>query len=223
MPAQILSDSARLKKIWTLIEDLAAYRTEGVFNPWLESCELDRSADAPVARRQRLACHLNASEVRWLLLGEAAGYQGCRYSGVTFTSERLILEGEIPRIAAPGERLTRRGRAFSEPSATIVWGGLRLHGMADRVVMWNAFPWHPMKPDSPLSNRTPSEKELAAGRPLLEQLLALYPQAALVAVGRKAAGSLRKLGLTPDAELRHPAMGGATEFRAGLLDLAARQ
>ncbi len=217
-----MSERPRPDKIQTLIESLATYRAEGVFNPWQETCPLDLDASAPAARRQRLACHLDAPEIRWLLIGEAAGYQGCRYSGLTFTSERLILEGEVPRIAAPDGRLTRRKRPFSEPSATIVWNSLRLHDLSDQVVLWNAFPWHPMKPGNPLSNRTPTEKELAEGRPLLEHLLALYPQASLVAVGRKAAGTLRSLGLSPDAELRHPAMGGASEFRAGLGKMVAR-
>ena len=38
----------------------------------------------------------------YLLIGEASGYQGCRISGIPFTSERLIMEGVVPRLPHEG-------------------------------------------------------------------------------------------------------------------------
>ena len=131
------------------------------------------------------------------------------------------------------ERRTASALSSSEPSATIVWGILKELGIADQVVLWNAFPWHPMKEiprtrkgapkkqrnrkESLIhSNRTPTRQELQAGLPLLELLLERFDQVPVIAVGRKAAESLDRLGIEADWEVRHPAMGGAPKFRAAM-------
>ena len=53
--------------------------------------------------------------------------------------------------------------------------------------MWNALPMHPHARDDPRSNRTPTDAELSHGRTPLRLLLAAFPRAAVVAVGKKAA------------------------------------
>jgi len=181
---------------------------------------LDAHPNAPQQRRKRLAQHLDNEQAKLLLIGEASGYQGCRYSGMTFTSERLLLEGAIPRIAPPAKRLTQRKLPFSEPSATIVWGTLQALGLAEQVILWNAFPWHPMKGEEPHSNRTPSQQELSDGLPVLEMLLDHYQGIVIIAVGKKAAHTLTTLGIKPACEVRHPAMGGANKFREGMAQFA---
>ncbi len=158
----------------------------------------------------RLRAHL-ATEASFVLLGEAAGYQGCKVSGIPFTSERLILEGAIPRIAAPPGRLTSRPRPWSEPSATTVWKTLQALGIASRTVLWNAYPWHPHKPGALHSNRTPSRTERQSGVSVVQGLLRLFPGAQVFAVGRNAESSLAELGI-PATCLRHPSMGGAATF-----------
>jgi hypothetical protein len=172
----------------------------------------------PGGRRARLAAHF-AGDIRLILAGEAVGYQGCHFAGTAFTNERLLLEGRIPRIKLVG-RITRRDKPWSEPSATVVWNALHEHGLADRTALWNAFAWHPYKPGQPYSNRAPTEGELQAGRDVLAAMLDAVPEARVVAVGKVAARLLKHLGRTPSAELRHPSMGGASEFRAGLKELA---
>lgn len=182
-----------------------------VFNPWRRSDPAtDVAADATAGRLSRLAAHLSL-RARFVLVGEAAGYQGCKVSGIPFTSERLLLEGAIPRIEAPADRLTTRPRPWSEPSATTVWKTLHAQGIAGDTVLWNAYPWHPHKPGNLHSNRTPTRTERLAGVPVLERFLALFPGAQVFAVGRNAQASLGELGIeaTP---LRHPSMGGAMEF-----------
>jgi uracil-DNA glycosylase len=192
----------------------AALRTStggDVFNPWSDrDASTDLARDAAVARQRRLAAHLSAP-VRFVLIGEAAGYQGCKVSGIPFTSERLLLEGAIPRVTAPASRLTSRARPWSEPSATTVWKTLHTLGIAADTVLWNAYPWHPHKPGTPHSNRTPTRSERLAGVEVLQSLLALVPQARVFAVGRNAEASLAELGIACTA-LRHPSMGGAMEF-----------
>ncbi len=187
-----------------------------VFNPWGERDSLDAAELPWLERRLRLARHLDALPVL-LLIGEAPGYQGCRYSGVPFTNEALICAGQIPRIEST--RFTRRERPWSEPSATIMWGALREHGIADRVVLWNAFPYHPHRPREPHSNRRPITYELEKQAWALDTLLRMFPGAPAIAVGRVAERALGALGVAPVATLRHPAMGGANEFRRGLAQL----
>jgi uracil-DNA glycosylase len=205
----------------SLAEDLIATLPHGqanLFNPYRDRCPCETEPDAPAARRARLAAHL-ALQPDFLLIGEAVGYQGGRYSGIAFTSERLLLAGAIPRLSPPPGRLTTRGNPFSEPSATIVWGTLQRLGMAERTALWNAVQLHPHHPDEPWSNRTPSDDELALGRPALEILRRAYPRAQFVAVGNKAAQALAAMGLNVPA-VRHPANGGANKFAEGIHNLA---
>jgi len=191
------------------------------FNPWIDfDPTTDLDPTAPAERLARLLAHLDCN-ARWILIGEAPGYQGCKVSGIPFTSERLMLEGLIPRIDLKERRLSTRERPWSEPSATIVWGTLHALGIADQTILWNAYPWHPRKRGNPHSNRTPKPAERETGRPVLVTLLKAFPNAQLFALGRQAEHTLADMAIiaTP---LRHPAMGGATSFRNGLRQAVRR-
>lgn len=144
-------------------------------------------------RRERLATYLEArAEASVLLVGEAPGYRGARISGIPFTSERQ-LTGEGP----------------AEATATIVQRVLAELGLVQHVLCWNVVPTHP---GTPTSNRRPSAEEIEAGAPFLE---ALSQGRHTVAVGRLAEA---RLG---GAAVRHPAHGGARDFRSGLIELLA--
>jgi uracil-DNA glycosylase len=182
-----------------------------VFNPWTHiDSSTDLATDAAVVRLAHLRAHL-ATDATCVLIGEAAGYQGCKVSGIPFTSERLVLAGAIPRVAPPPGRLSLRDRPWSEPSATTVWKTLHELGIADRTVLWNAYPWHPHKPRTLHSNRTPTAAERRLGLAVLAAMLRLFPGARVFAVGRNAESSLAELGVHNTA-LRHPSMGGARLF-----------
>jgi uracil-DNA glycosylase len=200
-----------------LVDTLPAGRS-GLFNPWKDRCPHDAEGNGPEARLQRLALHLDC-EPEFILTGEAPGYQGCRYSGIAFTSERLLGEGAIPRIAALPERLSTRRLPFSEPSATIVWKTLYRLGIAERTILWNAMQLHPHRRDELWSNRTPTPEEIGLGEPALRMLIEAFPKAKVVAVGKKAEGLLGDMGIKVAGAVRHPANGGATEFASGLESL----
>ena len=186
-----------------------------VFNPWTERDEVnDSNLNSPAARLQRLQSHLTVEAAR-ILLGEAAGYQGCHVSGIPFTSERMIMAGMVPRVSCGGQRLSLRTRPWSEPSATTVWKTLHDLGIASDTILWNAYPWHPHLVSRPHSNRTPTRSERDAGMPVLDALLGAFPRAAVFAVGRHAETAARAVGREA-IPLRHPSMGGATLFREGL-------
>lgn len=206
--------SSRLSLARDLVATLPGGRT-GLFNPWRDHCPHDAAGNGPEAKLQRLALHLDC-EPEFILTGEAPGYQGCRYSGIAFTSERLLGEGAIPRIPALSARLSTRRLPFSEPSATIVWKTLYRLGIAERTILWNAMQLHPHRAGELWSNRTPSPDEIALGEPAMRLLIEAFPNAKVVAVGKKAEGLLTEMGVPVTGAVRHPANGGATEFASGL-------
>ena len=188
---------------------------EHVFNPWTQRDEAyDGALNGPEARLARLRAHLGV-DARRILVGEASGYQGCHISGIPFTSERVILAGEVPRVRARAARLSLRHIPWSEPSATTMWGTLHALGIAETTVLWNAFAWHPHEPERLQSNRTPTRVERAEGLAALAALLEAFPQSEVFAVGRHAELALQELGRAATS-LRHPSMGGARRFREGL-------
>jgi hypothetical protein len=198
-----------------------------VFNPWWQiDADNDIGINAARIRREQLSAYLamRTGEARVALIGEALSYRGGHFTGIAMTSERLLLEGGACGIApqdllgklAPRRtsKPQRNQRGFSEPTATIVWNILReLHIPAQRFVLWNAFPWHPFDSrEGMLSNRRPTDAELAAGLPVLAAFLTLLPCEKIVAVGRLAAKQLAEHGIEAKC-VRHPASGGAPEFR----------
>jgi len=190
-------------------------RRPGLFNPWAGRCRYESAAEGAAQRIERLERHLDC-EPRFILVGEAPGYQGCRYSGVPFTSERQLLEGGIPRMPAVTERLSTRRLPFAEPSATIVWRTLHELGLQQETVLWNALQLHPHRPRQPWSNRPPTNAELTFGVPALQLLRLAFPTAIFVPVGKKAEFVLRDAGIPAAPSVRHPANGGASAFARGL-------
>jgi uracil-DNA glycosylase len=201
----------------SLIETLPS-GIAGLFNPWRDHCPHDATGNGPAEKQERLALHLDCNP-EFILAGEAPGYQGCRYSGIAFTSERLLGEGAIPRIPALSGRLSTRRLPFSEPSATIVWKTLFRLGIAERTILWNAMQLHPYHPDNLWSNRTPTPDQISLGEPALRILIEAFPAAKIITVGKKSEGLLREMGIPTAGSVRHPANGGATAFSAGLKDL----
>jgi hypothetical protein len=192
-----------------------------VVNPYRAQVAGFDSAGAARQRRRNLEAYLALVGMpRWLLIGEALGYRGGRFSGIAFTSERQLSGGpkhRLPWAASPPFAATSSNPAlWLEPSGTVVWGALA--GRPQGVLLWNAFPWHPAGRAGGLSNRRPEARMVAANLHVLELLLDAAGAARLLAVGRTAEAALARLGVEARA-LRHPAYGGASLFRR---QLAAR-
>jgi uracil-DNA glycosylase len=161
-----------------LVERLAEARIGETYNQYEASPQLQERLRAYLASR---------ADAKVVLVGEAAGYRGARFSGIPFTSER---------------QLTGSGPA--EATATIVHRVLAEIGVEDEVLLWNVVPTHP---GSETSNRRPTRAEVEAASPFLDELTR---GRVAIAVGRLAAAAL-------DAPyVRHPSHGGAAEFEAGL-------
>lgn len=195
-----------------------------VCNPYRDEVpELDRPGGSR-QRRRNLEMYLErVGPPRLILLGEALGFRGGRFSGIAFTSERQLCGPADRRLPWTGTGTTEGGSRFRptstnpalwlEPSGSIVWGALG--GEPSGVLLWNTFPWHPWRPAGPLTNRLPEKNLVRENLDLLEALLEATAPARIVAVGRTAQAGLAALGIEAPA-VRHPANGGATLFRAQL-------
>jgi len=169
-----------------IVSALATASIGGTFNQYREG---------PRAQllRGRLAAYLDArTDATILLVGEAPGCRGARFSGIPFTSERLLTGG-----------------GPAEPTSTIVHRVLRELALEGSVLLWNVVPTHP---GTASTNRPPTRAEIDAGAAFVEPLAA---GRTVIAVGRVAQ---RALGAP---YVRHPSHGGAKEFRAGLVELLA--
>jgi len=171
------------------------------------------------ARRHNLQCYLQQLrhlQPALLLVGEAPGYNGCRLTGIPFSSEALVAEGVLDGTlfgAANGYRVARE--PFTrEQSAGIVWELLQRHRTP--ALCWNAFCFHPYAPGDPDSNRKPTRGEIDGTAPFLQELLTLFPSVkTVIAVGNSAETALSRLGIA-HAKVRHPARGGKPAFVAGM-------
>lgn len=200
-----------LNNLWTIFEkDLFPLpSTDGLFNQYRDIVPGLEVRDGAAIRRQNFRNYLESFETppAALLVGEAAGYRGGRFSGIAFTSERqLLTPGFLPFAGRP----TSVGGPYSEISATILWGELRRGPL--RALNWNSVPLHVHRPGVPLSNRTPTPKEALCFCPLLETVCSVIKPEQVVALGRRAENALTALGVR-HTYVRHPASGGALAFR----------
>ena len=192
-----------------LIDLLAGCETGRLFNPYRAVDPLHDAADGAATRRRNLATYLAArSAPRALLVGEAMGWRGGRFSGIAFTSER-----QLAQWGAPFAPSSLKDGGWTESSATIIHGVLDELDAEHEIVLWNTVPFHPHPAGRPLANRAPKVGEVALGRPFLERLVALLEPAQVIAVGRVSEGALGDLAT---GRVRHPAQGGATQCREGL-------
>ncbi len=212
---------------------LKAVKLDSIFNPWFcRDEENDIDSNSPAIRLLQLRQYLlERKSAKYLLVGEALGYQGGHFSGIDMTSERILLGKMKHKSITPGHVFSGiepqrtsmpsiKKDGFTEPTATIVWEKLIRSGLDTRdFILWNAFPWHPYKPEKGiLSNRTPSNNEFEKGKPVMLELLKLIKVTKVIAVGEKSKIQLRQMGIDA-AIVRHPANGGATKFREQIVQV----
>jgi uracil-DNA glycosylase len=183
-----------------------------LFNPYHRQ---ETEADLPragVIRRANLHAYLASlpEQPQVLLVGEAPGWHGCRFSGVPFTSEAQLVSGELP---FRGRRTSTFPTPAKEASAQTFWRVMSPYH--PRFFVWNSLPFHPHLSGNPTSNRHPARSELRDCLPLFEAIWTILSPVRVIGVGRCAQWALSELGIRA-LPVRHPARGGGTAFRLGI-------
>lgn len=200
------------------IQDLAALRFPGAFNPYAESCPDCDGAEAPRVRRENLRLVLEAAlskGVDSIWIARDLGYRGGRRTGLALTDEAHLTAHASLYGSLPLARATR-GPIVTERTAKVVWQ--ILSGVGRPVFLWNVFPLHPHGSAGPLSNRCHNRSEREASRHFLEWLVAEFRPKTLIAIGRDAEAALAELGAKAE-RVRHPSYGGQGEFLARMSEL----
>ena len=203
-----------LETIWHLLEDkvFTVPSTEVLFNQYKDVAPAVDLPDAASIRRANLKNYLRSftSIPHILVVGEAPGAWGCRFSGVPFTSEVQLSDSVLPFV---GHQSSRNSSPYSEVTAKIFW-----HVMLPyhpRFLAWNCVPFHPHKEGAPLSIRNPTRNEIRIYSSILLELIQLLNPRYIVAIGQKSKFALDHLGVT-SLYVRHPSRGGAKAFKAGI-------
>jgi len=207
--------------LWGQLESilLTAMSTDKVFNQYRDCNNNFDLPNAPDIRRGNLRTYLEQASRKgtFLIVGEAAGPWGCRFSGVPFTGEKQLLDPYFPYRGTRSSLNvtlvpTRVNPPFISRSAEAFWEiMLPYHS---QFVVWDAFPLHSHKPGDVLTVRNPTKKEVSKFGEALYLLKAFLKPARIIAVGKKAFEELEALGETAEY-VRHPSRGGKLAFASG--------
>ncbi len=149
-----------------LMRQLKGFSSPYVYNPWNDFDErYDTNQRASSIRRKQLQAYLEQrlDRAKILIIAEAVGYQGGRFTGIAMTCERMLL-GHHPtvtpsmvftglepkRTSNPKSEYiikpTQKEKGFNEPTDSVVWNAM-LEANIDpyEVVLWNIFSIHPFK------------------------------------------------------------------------------
>jgi hypothetical protein len=211
-----------LKEFWDLLEHELFLResTAELFNQYRDR---DLSVDLPDAneiRKENLWNYLNTFSKRpsILLLGEAAGPWGCRFSGVPFTGEKQLCESILPFSGYQSSKNNpsikiKRFPPHISLSAKVFWEILK--PFHPKFFIWDCVPLHPHQINEILSVRNPRKNEVFSFYNLLLEIIRIIKPKQILSIGRKAEGALDELRVSSHY-VRHPSHGGAKEFEIGI-------
>lgn len=174
--------------------------------------------DADTVRRKNLTSYLQSFEKKpeIVLVGEAAGYNGARFSGIPFTSEYQFVNDMLP---FEGERSSIESHdPHRELSATIFWNALK--SFHEKFIVINGIPVHPHNIYNKMSNRTPTLKEIKMFSPFVSRIIEVIDPIKVIAIGQKPVQSIERGSCKKDhVAVRHPSHGGSVDFSAAMQDI----
>lgn len=208
-------------KLWSSLKTilLSTPSTENVFNQYRDRDDTVDLPDAAAIRTENLHQYMaEATEkASILVIGEAAGPWGCRFSGVPFTSEKQFLAPSFPIRGRRSSKNVptcpiRMSPPFISRTSKIFWEVMQQH--YGRFMVWNALPFHSHKPEDLFSVRNPTSRDvlqLGQFREAFHHIKEYLKPTLIIAVGKKAFNSLEEISET-SLYVRHPSMGGKTKF-----------
>jgi Uracil DNA glycosylase superfamily len=144
-----MKDPTAEKVIEILAEEVFGLEsTDLLFNPYTD---VDPRFDKPNAseiRRENVkvyvrSCFSNHKDATWLIIGEAPGPHGCRFSGVPFTNEDQLLGG---CLTFSGLQSSKGKEPFHAPASKIFWKIMLPYALQGKsFFIWNCVPLHPHK------------------------------------------------------------------------------
>lgn len=190
--------------------------TKTLFNLYRDKDPRVDRPDADKIRRENFANYLNTfpRTPRILLVGEAPGPWGYRFSGIPFTGERQLILNALPFSGQQSSRDKPLLRLEKKPpfisnSSKYFWTALAQHH--PKFFVWDAVPLHPHKPGKILSIRAPTGEEITEFSGLMRSIIEIMRPKLILAVGRKAGQALTIIGV-PFQYVPHPSHGHAAEF-----------
>ena len=211
-----------MEKLYSLLENelFDCVTSDRLFNQYGACDPLVDRKNAAEIRRKNLSNYINSytETPSILILCEAPGPWGCRFSGIPITSEELLIGGRLPFCGSQSSLdrplvMTRKKPPYKEYSASIFWETLAR--FFPRFFVWNTVPLHPHKPEDILSIRTPASREILQFSGLLKKLIHFLRPSMCIAVGKKAEYALNIIG-RQSYYVRHPSQGGAHIFRESI-------
>ncbi|MDQ5984947.1 MAG: hypothetical protein CSYNP_00645 [Syntrophus sp. SKADARSKE-3] len=159
-----------LNDLWEFIAEAVFIlpSTEVLFNQYNDSNPVFDKESADLIRQMNLKNYLASFAQRpaILLIGEASGPNGCRFSGIPFTSEYQLISNTLP---FKGRQSSNRNRPYREASATSFWSAMK--GFESEAFVWNCLPLHPHDKDRPMSIRTPTKAEIRQYSAIIRNLI----------------------------------------------------
>lgn len=204
-----MSKEEKLQKIHGFVKKLSVYpENENIDNQYKE----EKNA-------KNLEIYLNFisnQDPEILLLGESAGYKGCKLTGIPFTSGFVISKHNI--FCALKNDLSFNEK-HKENTATIFYDFFSNNEEGwKKTIIWNAFPFHPIEKGNLQSNRSPNKQERKDGIEFLLKLFSIFDIKRYYAIGNYAYKTLEELRNNNEIiyfdclKIRHPSYGGKSDF-----------
>ena len=201
------------------LKKLCEYKSDRVFNPYSDICDVYDTTNAPEIRREnlnRVLDYLLSHQVDSIWLGRDLGYRGGRRTGIAFTDEPNL---EIAsKVWNTHLKKSTKGDMVSERTATNIWNFI--NKIDEKIFLWNVFPFHPHEKDKPHSNRSHTSEEGNIGMEFLNALVGILKPRKIVAIGNDAYDcSCKRFPTIKAVKIRHPSYGGEKIFSKGISEL----
>lgn len=180
--------------------------TSIVYNPYENEYALNNL--------KRYFDHFLNNPFRYILIGEAPGHDGCRWTGIPFTSGHVIRNCKH-RIFSQDNSDYCLEKVIKESTATVVWE--YLSEIEELPLFWNSFPFHPHAENNCNNNRLPGKNEIKEGAEYLNLIFEIFSKKTVYSLGRVSEKTMKvNFPALKSNYIRHPSRGGKPKFIEGM-------